>query len=79
MARIRCLYPDCIFLDEGYCTAAIIQVDPNQGCLTYKPEDEDDLPLDEELWEDELEGDSDDISWEAELEDALDDEDDWEN
>ncbi len=79
MARIRCLYPDCIFLDEGYCTAAIIQLDPNQGCLTYKPEDDTSLPLDESLWEDELEADEETLSWEVEMENELDEEDDWDS
>lgn len=37
MPRVRCFYEDCIFLDEGYCSAAIVEVDPGEGCLTYKP------------------------------------------
>jgi len=37
MPRVRCFYEDCIFVDEGYCSAAIVEVDPNEGCLTYKP------------------------------------------
>lgn len=80
MPRIRCLYPDCIFVDEGYCTAAAIQIDPNQGCLTYQPEDDDSINIDEDLWDEDLNDDEDLVSWEAEAEEELDDnsdEDDW--
>ncbi len=79
MPRIRCLYPDCIFLDEGYCTAAAVQIDPNQGCLTYQPEDEDTNDLAEDLWDETLNDDDEAISWEDAVEDALDDDDDWED
>ena len=27
MARIRCHYADCVFLDEGYCSAAAVEID----------------------------------------------------
>ncbi len=72
MPRIRCRYEDCIFLDEHYCTAAEVEFDPDQGCLTYRPateilgedwEDEDLLEEDELLDEDFLE-DEEDLSWE---------------
>lgn len=70
MPKIRCHYMDCSFLDEGYCSAAAVEIDPDAGCTTYSPasgtitdddwEDEDEL----EEWE-ELEGDeeSDDDLW----------------
>jgi hypothetical protein len=35
MPRIRCHYVDCVFLDEGYCAAAAVELDPEEGCLTY--------------------------------------------
>lgn len=35
MPRIRCHYADCVFLDEGYCAAAAVELDPEEGCLTY--------------------------------------------
>lgn len=35
MPRIRCHYVDCVFLDDGYCGAAAVEVDPDEGCLTY--------------------------------------------
>lgn len=37
MARIRCHYLDCVFLDDGYCSAAAIELDPDAGCMTYSP------------------------------------------
>jgi hypothetical protein len=27
-------------LDEGYCSAAAVEVDPDTGCVTYSPTDE---------------------------------------
>ena len=50
MARIRCHYLDCVFLDEGCCSAAQIELDPDSGCGTYSPNAE--TPPEEE-WEDE--------------------------
>ena len=52
MPRIRCHYIDCVFLDDGYCGAAAVEVDPYVGCMTYSRAD--DLEPDEE-WEDEEE------------------------
>ncbi len=52
MPRIRCHYLDCIFLDEGYCSAAAIELDPDAGCTTYSPNEE---AVEEEEWEEELE------------------------
>ena len=37
MARVRCHYLDCDFLDDGNCSAAAIEIDPDSGCLTYSP------------------------------------------
>ncbi len=51
MPRIRCHYLDCIFLDDGYCSAAAIEIDPDTGCATYSPSE--DAALEEEEWEDE--------------------------
>lgn len=52
MPRIRCRYIDCVLLEDGFCGANSVDLDPDGGCLTYtrigeKPEDED--------WEEELE------------------------
>jgi hypothetical protein len=41
-----------VFLDDGYCGAAAIEVDPDVGCMTYSRAD--DLDAEEE-WEDEEE------------------------
>ena len=65
MPRIRCHYMDCIFLDEGYCSAAAVEIDPDTGCATYSPSEDsvdDDWEEDElEEWEDESEGEDDDL------------------
>ena len=69
MPKIRCHYLDCAFLDEGYCSAAAVEVDPDSGCKTYAPsaesspedewdEEEEELETWEEL-EDDEEGEDD--------------------
>lgn len=70
MARIRCHYLDCVFLDEGYCSAAAIELDPDSGCMTYSPNAEaasqDDWDEDEEMdeWEEgEGEDDNEEEGW----------------
>jgi hypothetical protein len=61
MPKIRCHYMDCSFLDEGYCSAAAVEIDPDAGCTTFSPAsgglNDDDWEGEEELeeWED-LEG-----------------------
>lgn len=52
MARIRCHYADCVFLDDGFCSAGAVEIDPESGCLTYRSIGE--VGEDEELFEDEL-------------------------
>jgi hypothetical protein len=52
MPRIRCRYVDCVFLDDGYCSAAAVEIDPDTGCATYTPSESDDVEKD---WEDEEE------------------------
>jgi hypothetical protein len=59
MPRIKCHYADCVFLDEGLCSAAAVEIDPDSGCNTYSPSDE----VDEE-WEEEEE----ELEWEEEEE-----------
>jgi hypothetical protein len=67
MARIRCHYADCVFLDEGYCSAAAIEIDPDTGCATYTPNEEaakDDWEEEElDEWEDEEAEDEEEESW----------------
>lgn len=71
MPRIRCHYMDCVFVDDGHCSAAAVEIDPDTGCATYSPTDTaaagDDWDKDkeEELdeWEDEEEEEEDEL-WE---------------
>ncbi|MBL8051671.1 MAG: hypothetical protein JNM46_10660 [Anaerolineales bacterium] len=70
MPRIKCHYADCVFLDEGFCSAAAVEVDPDTGCVTYSPADgvavaDDEWDEDEEEWEDE-DLDEEDDEWEEE-------------
>ncbi len=64
MPRIRCHYTDCIFLDDGYCSAAAVEIDPDTGCATYSPSDE--ATASQEEWEDEEEELD---EWEEEVDD----------
>lgn len=69
MPRIKCHYIDCIFIDDGFCSAAAVEIDPDTGCNTYSPSDDVD-----EVWDEE---EDDDVDWEEEEDDILwDDEDD---
>jgi len=67
MPRIRCHYIDCVFIDDGYCGAAAVDIDPDMGCTTYSRSDEmeDDDWQDEEKFDgyDEIELDEDDDLW----------------
>lgn len=73
MPRIRCHYIDCILIDDGYCGAAAIELDPDIGCMTYK-RSADGLDTEEDEWADdsidELE-DWDDIDLDEEEDDDL--------
>jgi hypothetical protein len=40
---------DCIFIDEGYCSAAAVEIDPDTGCATYSPSED---AIDDEDWDD---------------------------
>jgi hypothetical protein len=69
MPRIKCHYIDCVFLDEGYCSAAAIELDPDTGCATYSPSDEAAAAEDweeEEEWEEDEAEDEDDELWDEE-------------
>ncbi|KXK14644.1 MAG: hypothetical protein UZ14_CFX002001069 [Chloroflexi bacterium OLB14] len=72
MPRIKCHYADCVFLDEGFCSAAAIELDPDTGCVTYSPADgsaakDDDWDDEDDVdeWDDE-DGDDDDDDWDDE-------------
>lgn len=60
MPRIKCHYVDCVFLDDGYCSAAAVELDPDTGCRTYTPSEKAG-----EEWEEE-----DELDWEDEEEDG---------
>ncbi len=69
MPRIRCHYMDCVFLDDGYCSAAAVEFDPDTGCATYTPSEnstEEKWDEEEELeeWEDEEMEDEEEETWE---------------
>ena len=70
MPRIKCHYIDCVFLDEGYCSAAAIELDPDTGCATYSPSDgalaEEEWEEEEEEWEEDEADDEDDELWDEE-------------
>ncbi len=76
MPRIRCHYDDCVFLEEGHCGAAAVELEPETGCLTYsqaadgEPEEEWD-----ELEEDEYEDEEDELYEDEDDDDLWDDED----
>lgn len=70
MPRIRCHYVDCVFVDDGYCGAAAVELDPDMGCMTFSRAadveeegewDEEDEELDD--WEEVDVEDEDDDLW----------------
>ena len=68
MPRIRCHYTDCVFVDEGYCSAAAVELDPDTGCATYSPNEEsaakgEDWEEEDELeeWDEEVEEEEEDL------------------
>ncbi|MCX6054841.1 MAG: hypothetical protein NTZ74_08010 [Chloroflexi bacterium] len=69
MPRIKCHYLDCAFLDEGICSAGMVELDPDTGCKTYsasaEASTEEDWDEEEELdeWE-ELDEDEEEEVWE---------------
>lgn len=74
MPRIRCHYLDCVFNDEGICSASAVEFDPDAGCLTFSQS----TKLITAEWEDEdeeMDEDWEDLGYEDEDED--DDDDDW--
>ena len=80
MPRIRCHYEDCIFLEDGYCGAAAIELEPEAGCLTYTRVDEAEEKVaddweEEEEFEDELEDENEDYYDDEDEDEAWEDED----
>lgn len=70
MPRIRCHYLDCQFIDEGFCSAAAVELDPDTGCATFSPNSEAEV---EDEWTDEEELEE----WDEVEEDDEEDEDLW--
>ena len=72
MPRIRCHYTDCVFLDDSYCSAAQVEIDPDTGCGTYSPSTDTELvdTLEEDEWEEELDEEEEDL-WLDEEEDEF--------
>ncbi len=73
MPRIRCHYIDCVFVDDGYCSAAAVELDPDTGCATFTPNEEaaakdEDWEEEEELeeWEEDETEEEEDDTWEGE-------------
>jgi hypothetical protein len=67
MPRIRCHYIDCVFIDDGYCSAAAVELDPDTGCATFSPSEEaaagENWEEEEEEWDEEESEEEDDL-WE---------------
>jgi len=72
MPRIRCHYLDCVFLDDGYCSAAAVEIDSDSGCMTYSPSAE---SASEDEWGEEAEEELEE--WDELEEDEEEDEDLW--
>jgi hypothetical protein len=75
MPRIRCHYLDCVFLDENYCSAAQIELDPDTGCKTYSANvdqstddnwDEEENEEELEEWDEDSDEDEDEDLWSEE-------------
>lgn len=74
MPRIKCHYVDCVFLDDGYCSAAAVEIDPDSGCATYSPSDAAAETWEEEEeteWEEDEAEEEDDELWNDEDEDEF--------
>lgn len=76
MARIHCKYIGCILLENGICSATTIELDPDEGCLTFSQIDD---PFEDDDWDDEEELDGYD-EWDDDegYDDVLYDDDDFE-
>ena len=74
MPRIRCHYEDCIFLEEKYCGAAAVEIDPDAGCQTYSQVDDTEVAEAAEWDEDLLEEEEEELYEEEEEDDDWDEE-----
>ncbi len=71
MPRIRCHYGGCVYLEQGYCISDEIELDLDEGCLTFTQIE--DLALEDEEWEEELFGEQEDYFDDDQEEDEEDD------
>lgn len=71
MPRIRCHYDDCVFLEDGLCGAVAVEIDPDNGCMTFQRDGAtgEETPEQGEEWEEE------DFEEETEEEDLYEDDD----
>ena len=54
MPRVRCYQMECVYWKGGFCQAREIEVDPDEGCLTFELEELADADRYASKWEDEL-------------------------
>lgn len=79
MPRIRCHYDDCVFVEEGFCGAASVEIDPDSGCMTFQREavEEADEEREDDWEEDDFEDETEDEElYEDDEEDLWDEDDD---
>ena len=75
MARIRCKYIGCAFLEDGICSATTVELDPDEGCLTFSYLND---PFeDEDNWEDDDMNGYDEWDEDDDLDDSLFEDDDF--
>ncbi len=67
MPRLRCHYVDCTYLEKGYCSSESVELDPDEGCLTYAQFDE--VPADDDWVTEEM-----DENWNEDETDLLEEE-----
>jgi hypothetical protein len=60
MPRIRCHYTDCAFIQNGYCNATSVELDPDEGCMTYVMDIEEEADVTTETESDFIEEEDDD-------------------
>jgi hypothetical protein len=49
MPRIRCSYLGCVYREGDYCNVELVELDPEEGCLTFTPLE--DILIEEEDWD----------------------------
>jgi len=57
MPRIRCSYLGCVYREGDYCNVALVELDPEDGCLTFTPLE--DILLEDDEWDEVLEQEED--------------------